>query len=340
MVDPGGGLRVVAAVPEGTGTAPGDRVSRAARAGEVVADARTVTAPLNTPAGTIGALTLGMGVSGRRFAGEDVDLVRSLAARAALHVHNARLYQERSHIALTLQASLRPRALPAIPGAEVAARFLPAGDQNAVGGDFYDVFDGPDGTWTAIVGDVSGKGAEAAALTSLARHTLRAAAMVADDPGANLALLNRAMYADSAPGDFCTVLYAHLRPAGDGFDVRLSNGGHPPPLLLRAGGRVEHLEGGRGPVVGAIPEAVFGHAQVRLDPGDLLLLYTDGVTEVRPSDVAFGEHELEATLAAHAGDPADAVVQAVARRAVEIQPGEPRDDIALLAIRAVARDPR
>src|SRR3954454_22055008 len=124
------------------------------------------------------------------------------------------------------RASLRPRALPAIPGVDIAARFLPAGVLNEVGGDFYDVFLSGDGVWTVIVGDVSGKGADAAAITALARHTLRTASMLHDDPAANLTLLNRALHADAGADDFCTVFYARLSPGDEGVEVCFSNGGH------------------------------------------------------------------------------------------------------------------
>jgi serine phosphatase RsbU (regulator of sigma subunit)/PAS domain-containing protein len=290
-------------------------------------------APLKTPEGVIGALTFVLGDSGRRFAPEDLQLLQSLAARAALHMANARLYTERSHIARTLQTSLLPRALPAIPGAEVAARYRAAGDHNLVGGDFYDVFRTGEASWTAIVGDVSGKGAGAAAITSLARHTLRTASRMDDAPAANLALLNDALLDDAATQNFCTVVYASLRPGAGGFDVRFANGGHPRPLLLRGDGTVELIDTGRGSLVGAVRDAEFSEAGLRLAPGELLLLHTDGVTEIRPADLELGERELHATLARHAGAPADEVVAAVERRAVELQDGRPRDDIVLVAIR-------
>ena len=293
------------------------------------------TAPLTTPAGVIGALTFALGESGRRFTAEDLELITSLASRAALHIQNARLYTERSNIAATLQASLRPRALPTIPGAELAARFAPAGEQNEVGGDFYDVFPSGDQVWSAIVGDVSGKGPEAATVTALARHTLRAASMLHDDPAANLALLNRALHSDSP--HFCTVLYARMCPGEDGIDIRFSNGGHPAPLLLKPDGRIEAIEAGRGPLVGAWADAEFDEATLQLAAGELLLLYTDGVTEVHTREVDLGERELHATLAAHAGASAAEVVAAVERRAVELQDGFPRDDIAVIAIKAGAR---
>jgi serine phosphatase RsbU (regulator of sigma subunit)/PAS domain-containing protein len=294
-------------------------------------------APLRTPEGVIGALTFVLGDSGRRFEPEDQQLIASLAARAALHVQNARLYTERSAIARTLQTSLLPTALPAVPGAQVAGRYRAAGDQNTVGGDFYDLFQTGEAVWTAIVGDVSGKGAEAAAKTALARHTLRTASRLSEDPAANLALLNDALLEDGTSTTFCTVVYVRLCPAEDGFDLRFANGGHPPPLLVRTDGTVESVDSGRGPLVGALRTRAFEEGTLRLAPGELLLLYTDGVTEVRPSELELGERELRATLAAHAGASADEVVAAVERRAVELQNGRPRDDIALVAIRVEGR---
>jgi serine phosphatase RsbU (regulator of sigma subunit) len=291
-------------------------------------------APLTTPSGVIGTLTFGMGESGRRLAPEDLELITSLAARAALHIQNARLYAERSHIAEVLQASLRPRALPTINGAEVATRFMPAGEHTEVGGDFYDVFRSGDGVWTAIVGDVTGKGPEAAAVTALARHTLRTASLLEDSPGANLALLNWVLGADSNEPDFCTVLYVRLCPGEGGLDCRFANGGHPAPLILRADGRVEALDATRGPLLGAFGDARYEETTVSLAPGELILMYTDGVTEVRRRQAEFGERELAATVAACVDRSAEEVVANVLHHALELQAGQPLDDIALLAVRA------
>jgi len=193
-----------------------------------------------------------------------------------------------------------------------------------------------DGVWTAIVGDVSGKGPEAAAVTALARHTLRTASMLHDDPAANLALLDRALRAESPAPAFCTVFYLRLCPSDAGMDLRFANAGHPPPLLLRRDGSVTEVESGRGPLVGALNDATFAEGTLELRPGDLLLTYTDGVTEVRATDPGLGERELRATLAAHAGASAEDVVAAVERRAVELQDDAPRDDIALVAVRVLA----
>src|SRR3712207_661126 len=137
----------------------------------------SLVVPMRTHGRILGALSLGYAESGRHYTEDDVALARALAARAALHIQNSRLYTELSHIAGTLQRSLLPRRLPEIPGVEVSTRYLAVGEYNEVGGDFFDLFPTEPGVWTALIGDVSGKGAEAAAITALARHTLRAAAM-------------------------------------------------------------------------------------------------------------------------------------------------------------------
>ncbi len=288
--------------------------------------------PLRTPNGVIGALTFVLGDSGRRFEAGDMQLITSLAARAALHIQNSRLYTERSRIAEALQVGLRPRALPVIPAVELAARFRPAGDELEVGGDFYDVFAADDGSWTLVIGDVSGKGAEAAAVTALARHTLRAASLLMSDPPAVLELLNRALAADPTT-NFCTVFCARVRPDRGGLVCRFANGGHVPPLILRRDGTVEEVEGGRGPMAGPFSDAEYTEGTLRLEPGDLLLMYTDGITEVRRDDVATGERALRTTLSASAGRSAEEVLEAVERTAVELLGGRSRDDMALLGVR-------
>jgi serine phosphatase RsbU (regulator of sigma subunit) len=285
---------------------------------------------------TVGALTLVYARSGRRYSDDELRLAESLAARAALAVENARLYSERSHIARTLQRSLLPPQLPEVPGLELAARYRAAGEQNEVGGDFYDVFRAGDGVWAVLIGDVSGKGAEAAALTSLSRHTLRAASLRTLDPIENLELLNEALWTQTdVAGRFCTVLYAQVRPSAHGADVTLATGGHLPPLIVRAGGHVERVSL-RGGIVGGLRGPVFGEQTVWLGHGDLLLLFTDGVIELRrrgARHVQSGEEVLESVLRKHHDAPAADIVAAVEECVVALQDGEPRDDIALVAVR-------
>ena len=291
-----------------------------------------LTVPLRTPGGTLGALSFVLMGSERSFADEDVQVAVSLAARASLHVQNARMYTERSRIAHTLQRSLLPARLPEIPGLEVAARYLAAGEQHEVGGDFYDVFPSGDGLWTAFVGDVSGKGAEAAALTGLTRHTLYAAALRTPDPVEQLRLANEAMRTRGDGSRFATLVHVQVRTADGEARLAVTNAGHPPPLVLRADGTVEELDG-RGTLLGVVEEPAFDPQAVRLGPGELVILYTDGVSELRGRPLDFGVEQIRATLQAHAGAPATAVAEAVERRSLELAGGRPADDRAVLVLR-------
>ncbi len=294
------------------------------------------TWPIPSPDGTvIGTLSLVIGDSERRFSEEDLLIAGTVATRAGLHLTNARLYTERSEIARTLQASLMPRELPRVPGVELAAAFVAAGRENVVGGDFYDVFASGDGIWTAILGDVAGKGAAAAAVTATARHTLRAAALLDGRPGRNLALLNRVLQADSEDRAFCTIVYAQLRPGPGRLSARVVHAGHPPALVLGHDGEVEAITAGRGPLVGVYAEPTFPEAEVELSTGAVLLLYTDGVTEARPRDVPLGEASLVSTLKAMHGQSARAVAEAVKDHALDLQDGPPRDDVAVLVLRVL-----
>ncbi len=210
-----------------------------ARALEQLGLRSALTVPIRASGRTLGAIALFHGASGRRFGEDDLAVATALAARAGLHIENARLYTERSRVAHTLQQSFLPAELPRIPGLEVAARYRAAGEHE-VGGDFYDVFASVDGVWTALIGDVVGKGAEAAALTALTRHTLYATSLTESSPARNLELLNEAMRRRGRGGSaFCTVLYARLCPGEGQTAVTLASGGHPSPLILRGDGTVE-----------------------------------------------------------------------------------------------------
>jgi PAS domain S-box-containing protein len=294
----------------------------------------SLSVPMKASGRMLGIISLGFADSERRFGSDDLVVATALAARAGLHVDNARLYAERSAIAETLQRSLLPAALPVIPHLEVAAHYRAAGDQNEVGGDYYDLFPSGEGAWTAIIGDVSGKGARAAALTALTRHTLYAAALRDDSPARILAFLDRAMRGRAQTASFSTVLYARLHPTPEATTATIASGGHPPALILRSDGRIEHVEVS-GTLVGMLDRPRFEERRIRLEPGDLLLFYTDGATELRRRDLSFGERELQSVLRDHAGASAERVVAAAARRIEELQDGSPRDDVALLALRAM-----
>ena len=181
-------------------------------------------APMTARGRTLGAMTFVSSHAARRFDKDDLGLAEELARRAATAVDNARLYAERAYIARTLQESLLPPTLPEIGGVEVAARFRAAGDGNEVGGDFYDLFDTGDANWAVVMGDVCGKGAEAAALTALARYTLRAAAMRQDSPSDVLSTLNEALVRQRADAQFCTVAFARLQRDGAGTRITVASG--------------------------------------------------------------------------------------------------------------------
>jgi len=294
----------------------------------------TLVVPLRSPRRAIGTITLAYSGSGRRYGPEDVTMAEALAAWAGLHVENARLYTERSLIATTLQEGLLPAELPEVPGVQLAARYRPAGEENQVGGDFYDVFPTRDGRWMAVIGDVSGKGASAAALTALARHTLFAGALRGDDVVADLRLLNDAILQRGGGGGthFCTVVMAELsRDGAGGLTVRMANGGHPAPLVVRRDGAVEETQAG-GTLIGAVEHPELPAQEIRLHPGDLLVAFTDGATELRGPDPAEGERVLRACLTARAGQPASVVAAAIERAIAEAAGGEISDDLALLVL--------
>jgi serine phosphatase RsbU (regulator of sigma subunit) len=291
-----------------------------------------IIAPLRARGRTFGTITLANAESGRLFEAADVQLAGELARRAGIAIDNARLYTERTRIAHTLQVKLLPERLPDIPGAVIAARYRAAGELNEVGGDFYDVFPRSEDEWAMVVGDVSGKGAEAAAITALARYTLRAGAIDDDEPGKALRRLNAAMLAHDDSSQFATAVLAYVSAAGgDRITVRLSLAGHPPAVIMRRDGSVE-TTGAFGTMLGLRPDPLCLDTQVVLDVGDVLLLYTDGVTEAGPRSAPFGEQGLVALLSSLAGSGPQDVVDAVEQAVVDAQEGQPRDDVALLAL--------
>jgi serine phosphatase RsbU (regulator of sigma subunit)/anti-sigma regulatory factor (Ser/Thr protein kinase) len=252
---------------------------------------------------------------------------------AAVTTERRRVEDTVEYIADTLQESLLPAHLPEIPGLQVAADFRPAGEPHLVGGDFYDLFQGDDGSWAVVVGDVCGKGASAAAVTGLARYTLRAAAMRETRPSRVLGLLNDAMLRQRSPTEFCTVAFARLEPNGaQGVRATVSNGGHPLPLVLRSDGTVEAV-GSYGTLLGVVRDPKLSDATVELRPGDALVLYTDGLTDAYAPERTVGQAELASALAACAGRSAPEITREVTRTLLGGSEREPRDDVALLVLR-------
>jgi PAS domain S-box-containing protein len=268
-----------------------------------------------------------------RFMAADRAFLAALADQAAHALARARLFEERAYVARMLQAGLLPDRLDDIPGLEVAVRYHSIADGGTVGGDFYDCFAMSPDRWLVVVGDVAGKGTAAAVLTGLARHTLRAIALREENPAAMLRFLNEALLRQSGENAFCTVGLATLEPSGDGFDACLAAGGHPYPLLVRAGGTVEEVVV-RGTLLGVESEAVMEPVTLALAPGDTLVLYTDGVVDAREhTGERFGEERLRAAVDAAAGGDAEAVAGAVDGAVAAFEPDHQRDDRAIVVLR-------
>jgi PAS domain S-box-containing protein len=294
-----------------------------------------IVVPMRVRERTLGILTFATGCSGRRYDEQDLELAHELARRCATAIDNNRLYADRSYVARTLQESLLPGELPDIPGIEAAARFRHTGEGGAVGGDFYDLFETGSCGWTVVIGDVCGKGPDAAAVTALARYTLRAAAMRERLPSRILGLLNEAMLRQRPDRRFCTVAYAYLETLDDGARVGFASGGHPLPLLVHPDGEVE-VVGEPGTLLGVLPDPAFTDRALSLSRGDALVFYTDGVIEGRGNGEILDEEGLARLVGGCAGRSADAIAAEVERAALESHGGRPRDDIAVLVLRVMA----
>lgn len=293
-----------------------------------------VTVALNARGRITGTLTLGVAWSGRRYRREDARFAWILSGRVALALDNSGLFadleraeRERAEISATLQRGLLPSPLPHIPGWSIAAMYRPAGAENEVGGDFYDVFR-VRGGWMLAVGDVTGRGAAAATVTAVARYTLRTAALLSDDPLKALDALNRALL---ARGDAALCSLAAVTIGEDsGEPARLAVAGHPPPLLVDGESAIEAMEAIESPVLGAFADASWQIGHYRLQPGQQLTIVTDGVIEASGEEGRFGENRLRRELAG-ATSPGRALQQlegalhAFAGGALE-------DDVAMLSI--------
>ncbi|MEU0333891.1 SpoIIE family protein phosphatase [Streptomyces sp. NPDC006193] len=280
---------------------------------------------------------------------QDAERARAEAEQARAEAEQARAEAERARrqaeadrerladALAVLQQSLLPHTLPALPGLETAVYYHTA-SPDQLGGDFYDLFPIDGGRWAFFLGDVCGKGPQAAALTSLTRYTLRAAAYHDPDPEAALSTLNVVLHERyTAGGDprYCTCIFGVLEPGEDGrVAVRLGSGGHPPALVMRAGGRAEFLPTPGGLLVGVLPAAPFVTATAVLAPGDTLLLYTDGLTEARTGltgETLYGEDALLAFAAEHAAPTPGTVISALSDLLESFGDGL-NDDTALLAL--------
>jgi serine phosphatase RsbU (regulator of sigma subunit)/PAS domain-containing protein len=321
---------------------PDDLLVAAARDEEHLALLRSIgmtsamAVPMIARGTTLGVITFVSAETGRRFDERDLKLAESLASRAATAIENARLYAARSAIARSLQASLLPPALPEVPGFELAAVYRSASEGTEVGGDFYDVFNTAEDQWYVVVGDVCGKGAEAAAVTAMARYTIRAGAVRRRSPAAILRLLGEAMLRQESPelaGRFCTIACLHLDLSRSPARATVACGGHPLPAVLRADGAVEEL-GMAGTLLGLVERPELHDRSGDLAPGDTVLLYTDGLTEAGAPERVWGPEDLAAVLGEAAGLAPQAVIDHAVRAALGADPA-PRDDIAVVALRAI-----
>ncbi|HWH28746.1 MAG TPA: GAF domain-containing SpoIIE family protein phosphatase [Mycobacteriales bacterium] len=258
---------------------------------------------------------------------DELELRRS--ARIAIDAAEQRL-NDLEHLSQALQASLLPPSLPTIPHLQLAARYQPA-SRFEVGGDFYDVFPIDERAWGFAIGDVMGKGPHAAARTSAARYTMRAAAIHETAPHRVLETVNTALVAEpssSSDASFVTALFARVEPSGDGARVVVASAGHPLPTVLRADGSTE-VVGAPGTLLGVLPEVDVSDVAVKLAPGETLVLITDGVHDSgRPARLQ--QEGLEAVLQQCAGLGAQAVVVRVHAAVATAQ----RDDIAIVALTA------
>ncbi|MCA1691876.1 MAG: SpoIIE family protein phosphatase, partial [Actinobacteria bacterium] len=299
--------------------------------------------PLRARGRVLGAFTLVNDV-GRRLADEDAALARELADRAAVAIDTGRLFADRTQVARRLQESLLPASLPSLPGIDLGARYRAAGEGLDVGGDFYDAFPMSAGQWMVAVGDVRGQGVDAAAVTGLARHTIRSAAVAGGTPRAILAHLNDVLLRHEiervagAPDDwetseprFLTVLLVSVTPTETGADLIICAAGHPLPLRL-ADGTVTAV-GAIGTLVGIIPEVELAEVPVSLGPGDLLVCFTDGVIERHEEGRFMGEAGIATAMTGMGELDAAGVADLVESTALSFAESQPDDDMAVLVLR-------
>jgi serine phosphatase RsbU (regulator of sigma subunit) len=280
---------------------------------------------------TLGAISFLHIDNDARYDRDVLDVLADLSDRAALAFDNARLYAERSYVARTLRRSLMPSVLPVIPGLELASFFRPLGAGSEVGGDFYDVFGDEHSCWL-VVGDVCGKGAEAAALTGFLRHTTVAYARDAVSPGSVLTRVNRVMLDQDFDGRFATAILVHMRLGTQQVAVTLASAGHPAALLTRADGSTTQL-GKRGALLGVFADAEIEEVSTVLRPGDSLALYTDGLLEAHAPARTITPEQMIERLRGCAPTAARDTIQALLGL-VELDE-DVRDDIAILSARVM-----
>jgi serine phosphatase RsbU (regulator of sigma subunit) len=292
-----------------------------------------IVVPMRVPSRTIGAMSFFTSQSGRRLTDEEVALAEQLGRRAAVAVENSRLHTQLAEVAQTLQHSLLPSELPEVPGWEIAALYRPAEVEQPieVGGDFYEVIEIGEGA-LALIGDVTGHGVAAAAVTSLMRHGARFASRLEPDPVAILRRLDDELRRRKGSA-MCTALCAALHQG----NLIMCSAGHPPALIVDRAGTVIEAPA-PGPLMGAFADGTWHQEPMPVSSGELVLMYTDGVTETMGDSDRFGAGRLRRLLSEHAGASPEHLLAALDDTLQEFRGGVLTDDIAALALRPRAAD--
>ncbi|MEZ7129607.1 GAF domain-containing SpoIIE family protein phosphatase [Nonomuraea sp. AD125B] len=294
-------------------------------------DSQVLAVPLTARGRGLGLMCLGRP---DRFPDEVIQFADDIGRRAALAMDNARLYAQQAAANRALQRSLLPPNEPEVPGLDYGVIYEPAGEANEVGGDFYDLFKAGDDSWRFAIGDVCGTGPEAAAVTGLARHTLRLLAREGYGIAAVLGRLNQAILEEGERARFLTLLHGDITPVASGLEVRLVSAGHPEALRLRPNGKVEAVTTPQS-LLGVFHEVLFEADTVHLDHGDVLLAVTDGVTERRNGGRLLDDNGgLARMLGECAGLSARAVAERIRRGVAEFATEPSADDLAIVVLRA------
>ncbi|MEU5987817.1 SpoIIE family protein phosphatase [Spirillospora sp. NPDC047418] len=288
-----------------------------------------LSVPIEDGDRAIGTITLAASGEYGPFDLMDLGVVQRLGRYLALVIRAARLYRRRAEVADTLQAGLLPKSLPAIPGVSVAAKYLTSTHGSDVGGDFYDVFRTENG-WGLVLGDVCGKGEDAAAVTATARHCVRLASRWKASPGDVLGIVNEALLDEDR---FVTAVMAGLTLETERILVSLGTAGHPPAIVVRADGVIRSASRGGVPL-GLFEDFEAGLDTIDLTVGDTLILHSDGVLEACDmTRQEFGQERLLEALAGHAGDTPQGMLAGVERALLDFCDGDLRDDVSMLALR-------
>lgn len=291
--------------------------------------ASVLSVPIDDGGTSLGVMTLATSGEHGLLDLNDLGLVQRIARQLGLVVRAARSYGRRSQVADTLQASLLPRSLPSIAGLEIGARYIGATQGMDIGGDFYDIFETSAG-WGFVLGDVCGKGEEAAAVTATARNGVRLLALLKNGPAEMLTMVNQALLAEDR---FVTAVLAEMTQRPVGVGATLATAGHPPAILIRADGTIRNMTGGGVPL-GLFEDFQPAFETFDLEEGDTLVLHSDGVLDVTDQNrERFGAERLIEVLATHRGAPVNEMLIALERALMDFCDGSLNDDVSILAVR-------